>query len=81
MKRLSSINFSLFIQNVFAGRIWPVDRSLENGFVDRMNSFAGRIWPAGRSVETPDIEGAQRIEVKNDEHSLFMALRLGYCYV
>jgi len=36
---------------------------------------------AGRSFETPDTEGAQGIEVKDDEHSPFMALRLGYCYV
>ena len=46
-----------------------------------MYSFAARIGPAGRSFETPDIEEAQRIEVKDDEHSPFMALRLGYCYV
>jgi len=36
----------------------------------------------GRWLETHGIEEwAQRIEVNDDEHSLFMALRLGYCYV
>jgi len=46
------------------------------------NVFAGHIWPAVRSLETPDSEErAQRIEVYDDEHSLFMALRIGYCYV
>jgi len=55
---------------------------LENGFAGWMNNFPGGIWPAGRSSETPDIEEwAQRIEVYDDEHSLFMALRIGYCYV
>jgi len=41
IKRVSSINFSLFT-NVFSGRIWPVVRSLEIGFSGRMNSFTGR---------------------------------------
>jgi len=46
------------------------------------NVFAGRIYPTGRSLETPDMEEwAQRIEVHDDEHSLIMAWRLGYCYV
>jgi len=66
-----------YLQNVFAGRIWPAICDLENGLTGRMNSFAGRIWPADRSLETPDIEeGPLRIEVNDDEHSLFMALRL-----
>jgi len=71
----SFVNFHYF-QNVFSGRIWPAVRGLEIGFSGRMNSFADR------SLETPDIEeSAQRIEVNDDAHSLFMSLRLGYCYV
>jgi len=47
-----------------------------------MDTFPGRIRPEGYSLETPDIEEwTQRIEVNDDEDSLFMALRLGYCYV
>jgi len=57
-----------YLQNVFAGRIRPAVRSLENGFAGRMNNFPGRIWPVGRSLETPDIEEwAQKIEVNDNE--------------
>jgi len=46
------------------------------------NVFAGRIWLAGRSLETPaPEEWARRIEVTDDDLSLFTALRIGYCYV
>ena len=80
-KRFSSINFSLFSKCIRGPDLAAV-RSLENDFAGRMNSFAGRIWPAGCSLDTPDIEEwAQRIEVNDDEHSLFMALRLGCCYL
>ena len=34
-----------------------------------------------KRLRTTAIEGARRIEVNDDEHSLFMALRFGYCYV
>jgi len=37
---------------------------------------------AGLILETPNVEEwAQRIEVNDDEYSLFMVLRLGYCCV
>jgi len=76
-KCFSSITFH-YLQNIFADRIWPALRSLENGFAGRMYRFAGRICPAGRCLENPHIEEwAQRIEVNDYEHSIFMTLRIG----
>ena len=48
------------------------------------NAVAGHMLPAGRYLLTPALqyieEWARRIEVNDDEHSAFFALRIGYCY-
>ena len=52
-------------------------RSIKPCYTNRSNS---RIFTMPLTKDLYIEERAQWIEVNDDEHSLFMALRLGYCY-